>query len=145
MFSCCPSATYECSRSLPTRVNTGADPRRMLPVRTSLYLHVLILRYREIFASWYESEEKCQRTGGHLTSVANSFENAFLKDVWNYGSSRYWIGGSYGLITQNEWAWTDDAVFRYTNWCRGRSMVAYHYIIPLKVSKRMSQSRHACP
>lgn len=91
---------------------------------SAIYLHIgkpslVRLWYHESPTSWYETEESCARLGGHLASVSNAFENAFLSNSWNFGSSAYWLGGSVGVTSSGAWSWTDGKSFSYANWAEG--------------------------
>ncbi len=46
--------------------------------------------------------------GGHLASISDSEENAFVYTVG--GVKTFWIGGV------RPWSWTDGTAFVFTNW-----------------------------
>lgn len=78
-------------------------------------------------ASWFDAEDKCQQSGGYLTSVPNAFVNSFLLN--EYGSmlraSNYWLGGNKGL-SGTAWAWSDGSSFSYQHWAKGHFITLFY-------------------
>ncbi|KAH7716813.1 C-type lectin 7 [Aphelenchoides avenae] len=68
-------------------------------------------------AYFLDAESACRDYGGSLTSVADAFENAFLKDMLKVVApgNDIWIGGT-NIISPGRWNWTDGKPFAYTNW-----------------------------
>lgn len=79
-----------------------------------------------------DAEAACTDYGGHLTSVNDAFENAFIKGtgqrLYRGGSMNFldmlkvvpphndiWVGGT-NIISPGRWNWTDGKPFTYTNW-----------------------------
>lgn len=58
--------------------------------------------------SWEEAEKECERLGGHLMTLNNSFEFSFLQSALTSGTTKnhYWLGAYY---SSGEWKWVDTA------------------------------------
>uniref|UniRef100_A0A914QKX6 C-type lectin domain-containing protein n=1 Tax=Panagrolaimus davidi TaxID=227884 RepID=A0A914QKX6_9BILA len=70
------------------------------------------------------AEGFCQQQGGHLTSIANAFDNMFLSQeafsaFHDNEADNYWIGGTNELIPGN-WSWIDGTPFNYADWMKGQ-------------------------
>ena len=66
--------------------------------------------------SWTDAENMCVEMGGHLASVNSIEEQSFLMCLTDSASiENIWIGGYYDTLT-NQWKWTDNSDFSYTNW-----------------------------
>uniref|UniRef100_A0AC35FCQ4 C-type lectin domain-containing protein n=1 Tax=Panagrolaimus sp. PS1159 TaxID=55785 RepID=A0AC35FCQ4_9BILA len=68
------------------------------------------------------AEGFCQQQGGHLTSIANAFDNMFLSQeafsaFHDNEADNYWIGGTNELIP-GEWSWIDGTLFNYADWMK---------------------------
>lgn len=76
--------------------------------------------YNMLSESWYEAEENCQLSGGHLASVRNAFLNSFLLDKLGskFRAESFWLGPSVG-VTSTNWSWTDGSAFKYADWPKG--------------------------
>uniref|UniRef100_A0A914CNZ2 C-type lectin domain-containing protein n=1 Tax=Acrobeloides nanus TaxID=290746 RepID=A0A914CNZ2_9BILA len=56
--------------------------------------------------------------GGHLATIDNTFENAFIAN--NAKNSSVWIGGiSVYNGTNNLWKWSDGETINFQNWAKG--------------------------
>ncbi|KAH7695591.1 C-type lectin domain family 4 member F, partial [Aphelenchoides avenae] len=67
--------------------------------------------------SWQEAEQYCAANKGHLSSVPNSFVNAFLVSYPKAleSAQSYWLGAMVeGDIDM--WTWMDGSNFTYTKW-----------------------------
>uniref|UniRef100_A0A914CCH8 C-type lectin domain-containing protein n=1 Tax=Acrobeloides nanus TaxID=290746 RepID=A0A914CCH8_9BILA len=68
---------------------------------------------------WAAAEEQCSNyNNGHLTSVADIFENSFIHNeiqILNYKAVEVWISGN-TLFVPGSWTWSDKTSFIYTNW-----------------------------
>jgi len=76
--------------------------------------------YKAERRTWEEVSAACQHLhpGAELTSVTNSRENEFLRNLIN-GSSP-WTGGHRQPETPSgSWTWSDGAPWSYTNWASG--------------------------
>lgn len=71
----------------------------------------------DINMTWQEAEDYCEKLGGHLATIADAAEQAFVEklavDFGRY--ENYWIGGYY-LPDENAWKWVTGEKFSYTNW-----------------------------
>jgi hypothetical protein len=74
--------------------------------------------YRFFSASqaWTEADEDCEVIGGHLVSIADASENAFVDSLSSV--SHVWIGLN-DVGTEGVWEWTDGETFGYSNWNPG--------------------------
>ena len=64
--------------------------------------------------SWTEARIRCALLGGHLVSIGDAEEQAFVeKLVTGHAKENYWIG-LYDL--EGEWKWEDGTAYDYTNW-----------------------------
>ena len=71
--------------------------------------------------SWSASESFAQQLGGHLASIADAEENAFVQvnfGVLNGASQRLWIGFS-DINVEGSFEWSDGSAVTYTNWNGG--------------------------
>ena len=81
-------------------------------------------------SNWVAAEEAC--LNGHLTSISDVFQNAFLqkviKSLLSYADG-VWIGGN-TLITPGNWTWSDRTPLIYTNWQKGFSFIGLFHNFP---------------
>lgn len=73
-------------------------------------------------AAWFDAEEECVTSGGHLASVHDVFTNSFLAKLPKYlatNSGTFWLGGSFGITTSDRWSWSDRSTFDFTHWASG--------------------------
>lgn len=77
------------------------------------------VKYRESYykvvtelKTWQEAEAFCQSEGGHLVSVLNVYENAFLY-LLNKDVEEFWIGAK---LTKRQFSWSDNSSMLYTDW-----------------------------
>jgi hypothetical protein len=71
--------------------------------------------------NWVAAEEICVNNGGHLASVANVFQNAFLQNETKtllYNADSVWIGAN-SIYKPGNWTWSDNKPFSYKNWAIG--------------------------
>jgi len=74
--------------------------------------------------NWEKAEEFCATGNGHLASIENAVELAFLigylsdpDEIDTSGFDNFWIGGS--NLVGSKWTWTDGNDFNYTKWKPG--------------------------
>ncbi|MGN0580939.1 MAG: C-type lectin domain-containing protein [Ruminococcus sp.] len=73
-------------------------------------------QYFDASMSWTDAENMCIEMGGHLASINSTAEQSFLMRLTdNVSTENIWIGGYYDTLT-NQWKWTDNSDFSYTNW-----------------------------
>jgi len=65
--------------------------------------------------TWDQAEEICVQSGGHLASIGDGNENAF---VAAHATQISWIGGN-DLGHQGTWVWADGTPVTFTNWYPG--------------------------
>jgi CD209 antigen len=76
--------------------------------------------------SWQDSEEACERLGGHLATVHSSDEEQFIlnyvkqerKALVDMSHGYTWLGG-HDFLQESKWMWITDEVFNFTNWRAG--------------------------
>ncbi|MCZ7644597.1 MAG: tandem-95 repeat protein [Planctomycetota bacterium] len=73
------------------------------------YLHV------EATVSWYDAKAACEAMGGHLVTIADAEENAFVRSLAGYV---FWIGLT-DQETEGTWKWITGEPVNYTNWRSG--------------------------
>jgi len=64
---------------------------------------------------WSEAENTCVMGGGHLASIADAEENAFIRSL----SGDYIHLGLTDSQSEGNWVWTDGTPFSYSNWNGG--------------------------
>ncbi len=65
-------------------------------------------------ASWQEAEDNCVELGGHLVTITNEVDDAFLAELLG-SEGRAWIGYN-DLEEEGTWAWVDGSSSDYENW-----------------------------
>ena len=65
------------------------------------------------YLNWVDAESHCIEHGGHLASVHSDQEKDFIHGL--VPSLQFWIGGN-GMMTENEWVWSDGSKFSYSPW-----------------------------
>lgn len=67
---------------------------------------------------WFDAEAEAQSVGGHLVTIRNAAENAWLVSTFG-GNQEFWIGltdwGSEGI-----WRWASGEPVTFTNWDNGQ-------------------------
>jgi hypothetical protein len=66
--------------------------------------------------SWEELEALARELGGHLVSIGDEAEEAWLFS--QFGPGEFWIGLTDQAV-EGEWAWTSGEAVDYLNWCPG--------------------------
>lgn len=72
--------------------------------------------------TWHEAEAVGQRLGGHLTTINNPDENAWVQDTfgtWGENRRELWIGLTDELF-EGEWRWADGSNSTNRNWGPGQ-------------------------
>jgi len=64
--------------------------------------------------TWQAAKDICEKHGGHLATITDKDEDAFLKTIVSR-YSKYWIGG-YFNETKSDYSWITDETFSYTDW-----------------------------
>ena len=69
--------------------------------------------------NWNDSQASCQSMDSTLASVHDPKTNSF---IYNLARSTFWVGGMRtGLGSGKEnFAWSDNSPFDYTNWAKGQ-------------------------
>lgn len=70
--------------------------------------------------TWAEARADCANQGGHLASITDPFEQAFIYGVIKQAptGTALWIGG-HDSVTESGWEWMDGSPFRYVHWSEG--------------------------
>lgn len=64
--------------------------------------------------TWDEAKAYCEDMGGHLVTIADANEQAFLTSMVDGAAQNcYWIGAT---STTGSWEWVTNEAFSYTNW-----------------------------
>ena len=72
----------------------------------------------EVPLPFAEAAALCEERGGHLATVSDEGENAFLYEM--FATDRLcWLGGS-DAETEGEWRWITGEPFDYSNWSKGQ-------------------------
>ncbi|KAF7706246.1 hypothetical protein HF521_019500, partial [Silurus meridionalis] len=72
--------------------------------------------------SWNDAEQNCVNMGGHLASVHNKEEYAFIQGLIlkiTLSNKLTWIGAN-KIDTVSIWFWSDGSTFDYTFWSPGQ-------------------------
>lgn len=83
-------------------------------------------------AAWFDAEEECVTSGGHLASVHDVFTNSFVAKLPKYLSTisdGFWMGGSFGITTSDRWSWSDKTSFEFIHSARGNSFSMCYFCV----------------
>ncbi|XP_054601562.1 galactose-specific lectin nattectin-like [Nothobranchius furzeri] len=78
-------------------------------------------QYEDQEKTWADAEAFCNQEGGDLTSIQNTDQYNFIRDLIVKGAGfnqKSWVGGT-NLDTGGEWVWADGTPFTFTNWGPG--------------------------
>jgi hypothetical protein len=64
--------------------------------------------------SWMSAENNAIALGGHLVTINDAAEEAWLRAVFG-GQTRYWIGFN-DAASEGTWVWSSGEPVTYTNW-----------------------------
>ena len=68
--------------------------------------------------AWQEAREHCQMaSGGDLASIPDEDTNRFLQTL-TQEEANIWVGGH--RIDGEDWVWSDETPWQYTNWFQGK-------------------------
>jgi len=102
-------------RRLRTAGKISIDPKS-LPLSESVIFPENGHRYALVAVpmSWDEADQVCQALGGHLATVGDASEDAFLTKT--FAEERIcWLGGT-DKEQEGTWRWVTDEPWDYTNW-----------------------------
>lgn len=94
-----------------------------VPVATEVYDgHIYALYDQEM--SWSFARDLCADMGGHLLTINDAVEQAYVETLINKGSKYgYWLGGTNFTTTETDvngpYRWVTKEAFSYTNWGAG--------------------------
>merc|ERR1719309_1825089 len=76
-------------------------------------------RFRQVYADWFEAEDICIESGGHLVSITSEEENNFVRNFVeaDWVQWEYWLGGQ--PDGNNGWKWSDGSEFEYSDFYEG--------------------------
>jgi len=66
-------------------------------------------------ATWTDSEAEAITLGGHLVTINDSDENAWVEATFNEFADYFWIGYT-DAATEGVWVWVDGDPSAFTNW-----------------------------
>lgn len=81
---------------------------------TNHYYQVVLLNGP---GSWQDAENEAIALGGHLVTINNAAEEAWLRATFSK-STLYWIGLTDSLV-EGVWVWVSGEPVTYTNWIPG--------------------------
>uniref|UniRef100_A0A914EN30 C-type lectin domain-containing protein n=1 Tax=Acrobeloides nanus TaxID=290746 RepID=A0A914EN30_9BILA len=64
--------------------------------------------------TWLHAEYYCNKKGGHLASVQDSYTNKYIAQQLG-GYPNVWLGGT-TMYVDGQWSWSDLKNFNFTNW-----------------------------
>ena len=67
--------------------------------------------------TWADAKNFCENMGGHLVTITDAGEQAFVKSLLENESTpknSYWMGGY--KDNSNKWIWTNGENWNYSNW-----------------------------
>ena len=72
-------------------------------------------------SSWMSGEALANNYGGHLATIRNSAEQAWIESAFasELGGSGLWIGYN-DIATEGQWVWSSGEPTTYTNWSPGQ-------------------------
>jgi hypothetical protein len=66
--------------------------------------------------SWTEAEAEAQRLGGHLVTIDDAAEQAWVAETFGgWGGWYFWIGAT-DQVQEGTWKWADGGAIGYSNW-----------------------------
>lgn len=66
--------------------------------------------------TWWGAQSTCEENGGHLASIHDDVEQAFISNMlWQFDEGSWWIGGT-DQWQEGSFKWKDDSPFDYTHW-----------------------------
>ena len=69
--------------------------------------------------AWQEAREHCQMaSGGDLASIPDEDTNRFLQTLTQENAD-VWVGGHRSNDNGEEWVWSDETPWHYSNWFEG--------------------------
>ena len=69
--------------------------------------------------AWQEAHEHCQMaSGGDLASIPDEDTNRFLQTLTQENAD-VWVGGHRSNDNGEDWVWSDETPWQYTNWFMG--------------------------
>ena len=70
--------------------------------------------------AWQEAREHCQNaSGGDLASIPDEDTNRFLQTL-TMGKANVWVGGHRSNDNGEDWVWSDETPWHFTNWLQGK-------------------------
>jgi hypothetical protein len=70
--------------------------------------------------SWTEAEAEAQRLGGHLVTINDEAEQAWVSETFGgWGGWYFWLGATDQAV-EGTWVWASEQPVIYTNWAAGQ-------------------------
>lgn len=120
---------------LPNTYSTGVsficEYDAIYPVATAEFNDHKYMVY-DTFVTWENAQEYCESIGGHLATITNEEENAFVSNlcIENTSVDDFYLGGT-DEITEGTWKWITGENWSYTAWNDGEpnnSSSSEHYL-----------------
>ncbi|XP_060598714.1 semaphorin-5A-like [Ruditapes philippinarum] len=76
---------------------------------------------------WMYARKDCHRKGGHMLSITNAGEQAFISNLISKGYviTTLWLGLD-DRVNEGQFNWDTGVKVNYTNWAPGRNVDPYH-------------------
>lgn len=109
-------------KSMPKEIET-VEPKEHL-VGSTLFRGHSYKVFLESGLDWTTAKERCESMGGHLVTISDEQENAFItalatKTIGDINNSGVWLGAT-DELNKGQWEWIDGTPFSFTQWNQGQ-------------------------
>ncbi|XP_076342287.1 macrophage mannose receptor 1-like isoform X2 [Tachypleus tridentatus] len=115
---CEKKQSYICQRYKDPQISTSPPPETNCSLRGEGYVAYQSSCYKLVHKdkkTWFDAEDACVREKGHLVSVTNPYEQAFIHSVLVQTNETVW-NGLYSHDATDRFRWIDTWPIYYTNW-----------------------------
>ncbi|XP_060584468.1 uncharacterized protein LOC132740563 isoform X2 [Ruditapes philippinarum] len=122
-----PGTTAKSDHRLSVRSICPSHVTQRVPTQ---YIHVYgdkCYEYVPTVGSWMHARTDCHSKGGHMLSITNAGEQAFILNLISkvYVIPKLWLGLD-DRVNEGQYNWDSGATVNYTNWAPGRYVDPYH-------------------